>query len=336
MDKLQSLQSSDIQNLTHVPPQSLKPLAAVGGVWATYQLWKLASFTWSHFLRPNNLNKYKGGKGEPWALVTGASDGIGVGFAEELCQQGFNVVLHGRNERKLQGVRDTLQSQWPARKFKILILDAVKDCDGAKLEAAVADLKAINLKVLINNVGGGVGKPMLETFLELTPERIDGWIDVNLRFPTQLTKQVLPQLIATQPALIINIGSASGDVPSPWLSVYSGAKAFNRSWSRSLSVELMDAGHDIDCHAIVVGAVSTNRMKRPVDIQTPTTRNMAKASLGYAGSGKTDVAAYWGHEFMLWTFSLLPGAYALNFVRKLSRKIMDDERKEMAEEAKKQ
>lgn len=334
MDKLQSLKLSDLQGLTNVPPEYLKPLAAVGGLWASYQLWKLTNFTWYHFLRPNNLKKYKGGKGEPWALVTGASDGIGTGFAEELCQQGFNVVLHGRNEKKLQGVRDTLQSQWPERKFKILILDAVKDCNTAKLEEALAELKAINLKVLINNVGGGLGKPIFENFVEQAPKTVDAWIDVNLRFPTQLTRQLLSNLIANQPALIINIGSAASEVPSPWLSVYSGAKAYNKSWSRSLATEMIDAGHDIDCHAIVVGAVSTNRMKRKIDMQTPSTRVMAKSSLGYAGSGQTVVPAYWGHDFMLWTFSLLPEWFALRTVRRISKEIIADEQREIEEEAK--
>ncbi|KAM0722600.1 hypothetical protein Q7P37_002041 [Cladosporium fusiforme] len=337
MEKLQSLQLSDLKGLTNVPPQYLKPLAAIGGLWASYQLLKLTRFTWYHFLRPYNLKKYKGGKGEPWALVTGASDGIGYGFAEELCQQGFNIILHGRNEKKLQGVRDTLQSQWPARKFKILVLDAVKDSgDSAKLAAAVAEFKSINLKVLINNVGGGLGKPNFESFIDQTPKAADGWIDLNLRFPTQFTKQLLPQLITNQPTLIVNIGSAACEVPSPWLSVYSGAKAYNKSWSRSLAVELLDAGHDIDCHAIVVGAVATNRMPRSVDYQTPTTRNMAKSALGYAGSGIADVPAYWGHDFMLWTFSLLPHSYAVNFVRQFSKELKDKEMKDLEEEAKRQ
>lgn len=340
MEKLQSLTLSDLQKVANIPPQYLKPLAAVGGLWAAYQLSSLTSFTWYHFLRPKTLNKYKkGGKGgEPWALVTGSSDGIGLGFAEELAQQGFNIVLHGRNEEKLQGVRDTLQAQWPARKFKIIILDAVRDAgDSAKIEAVVAELKSLNVKVLINNVGGGAGaKPTLQRFNTFTPELIDGWIDVNLRFPTHFTRQMLPQLIANQPALIVNIGSGASEISSPFLAVYSGAKAYNKAWSRSLAVELKDQGHDIDCQAVVVGQVATSRMKVDTSTTVPDVRTFARSALGYAGAGKKVVVSHWGHEFLFWTMSLMPEWVGENFVRTISKQIMMKEEKDAAEEAKKQ
>jgi 17beta-estradiol 17-dehydrogenase / very-long-chain 3-oxoacyl-CoA reductase len=150
MDKLQSLKLPNFQTLTNnmrLPPQYIKPLAAVGGVWASYQLYRLANFTWYHFLRPNAMNKYKEGViGSPWAIVTGASDGIGLGFAQE---------LHGRNAQKLQSVSDTLHAQFPGRKFKILVLDAIQDAgDVDKIQAALAQFKDLEVKVLINNVGG--------------------------------------------------------------------------------------------------------------------------------------------------------------------------------------
>jgi 17beta-estradiol 17-dehydrogenase / very-long-chain 3-oxoacyl-CoA reductase len=159
MDKLQSLKLPGLQQLTNnmrIPPQYIKPLAAVGGVWASYQLYRLANFTWYHFLRPNAMNKYKEGViGSPWAIVTGASDGIGLGFAQELASQGFNVILHGRNAQKLQSVSDTLHAQFPGRKFKILVLDAIQDAgDVDKIQAALAQFKDLEVKVLINNVGG--------------------------------------------------------------------------------------------------------------------------------------------------------------------------------------
>ena len=207
MDKLASLRLPDLERLARisVPPQYLKPLAALGGLWAFSQLYKLSCFTWYHFLRPYNLSKYKkGGKGEPWAIVTGASDGIGLAFAEELASQGFNVILHGRNEQKLQGVKERLLSQWPARKFEILILDAIADAGNAdKMAAALSEFKDLNIKILINNVGGVAGgKPSFRKFAEKSPELIDAWIDINLRFATQFTRQVLPTLIANQSALV--------------------------------------------------------------------------------------------------------------------------------------
>jgi 17beta-estradiol 17-dehydrogenase / very-long-chain 3-oxoacyl-CoA reductase len=345
MDKLQSLKLPDLQALTknmRIPSQYLKPLAAVGSIWASYQLYRLANFTYYHFLKPYNLQKYKEGViGSPWALVTGASDGIGLGFAEELASQGFNVILHGRNAQKLQTVSSTLQAQFPGRKFKILVLDAVQDAgDNEKIQTALAEFKDLDLKVLINNVGGMAGpKPTFRQFSEMDPSLINAWIDINLRFPTQFTRQLLPSLIENQPSLIVNISSGAANVPSPFIAVYSGSKAFNVSWSRSLAVELEDAGHDVDCHAIVVGPTATPRLQRSgvhTSLISPSPRQMARASLGYAGTGVRDVAAYWGHDYLMTLFGCLPGWYAEKFVRELSRKIIESELRDMEEEAKQQ
>jgi 17beta-estradiol 17-dehydrogenase / very-long-chain 3-oxoacyl-CoA reductase len=339
MDKILSLRLTDHEILkrVQVPPQYVKPLAILGGLWAANQLYKLSSFTWYHFLRPYNLSKYKkGGKGVPWALVTGSSDGIGLGFAEELASQGFNVILHGRNEQKLQGVKKQMLFQWPKRKFKILVLDSAEDAGNtAKMAAALSEFKDLNIKILINNVGGPWGeRPTFRKFSEMDTDYIDGWIELNLRFPTQITKVLLPTLIANQSALIINVGSGSSEISSPWLAVYSGTKAFIKAWSRSLAVELEDEGHDIDCHAIVVGPVATRKLGFASSLTRPSPRTMARSSLGYAGSGIKVVAAYWGHDYQMSLFSLMPGRYGEDFVRKLSKEIRDKELSDMAAEAK--
>jgi 17beta-estradiol 17-dehydrogenase / very-long-chain 3-oxoacyl-CoA reductase len=339
MDKILSLRLTDLETLkrVQVPPQYVKPLAILGGLWAANQLYKLSCFIRYHFLRPYNLSKYKkGGKGEPWALVTGSSDGIGVGFAEELASQGFNVILHGRNEQKLQGVKKQMLSQWPERKFKILILDSAEDAGNtAKMAAALSGFKDLNIRILINNVGGPWGeKPNFRNFSGMDTDYIDGWIDLNLRFPTQITKVLLPTLVANQSALIINIGSGSSEISSPGLAVYSGTKAFIKAWSRSLAVELEDEGHDIDCHAIVVGMVATQKLGLGSSLTRPSPRTMARSSLGYAGSGVGVVAAHWAHDFQMSLFSLMPDWYGQDFIRKISKKVRDKELSDMAADAK--
>jgi hypothetical protein len=68
----------------------------------------------------------------------------------------------------------------------------------------------------------------------------------------------------------------------------------------------------------------------------PTVRNLARSSLRYAGTSVRDVAAYWGHDFLMTTFALLPGSFAENFVRNFSKQMIEKERKEMEEDAKRQ
>ena len=151
----------------------------VGAVWILHKLQQIVSFIWLHFLQTGNLGRYlrtASGK-TPWAIVTGASDGVGLGFVEELLDRGFNVVLHGRNEDKLRRIVEELRLQWPQRDFKLLVIDAstaVKDSTDIRL--ALRSLEHLELKVLINNVGGNGGE---ESFLQLIEEQsaesVDTW-----------------------------------------------------------------------------------------------------------------------------------------------------------------
>lgn len=77
-------------------------------------------------VRPSNLSTYRHCESGSWALVTGASDGIGRAFSAELLSRGFNVLLHGRNEKKLEMVKRELLELHPKRAIEIVVADASK------------------------------------------------------------------------------------------------------------------------------------------------------------------------------------------------------------------
>ena len=99
----------------------------------------------------SDLSQYKpkAGNGTAWALVTGAADGIGKGYARDLCGRGFNVVIHDRDGNKLQGVKAELNKEFPGQEVKLLVLDATlpwtEKADEAVLAAVSSSsvLKAI-------------------------------------------------------------------------------------------------------------------------------------------------------------------------------------------------
>jgi len=272
-------------------------LAAVGALWAASQVVRLSSFCYFYFLRRSQLDRYKsvGGKAS-WALVTGASDGIGRGFAEELCARGFNVVLHGRDETKLSGVRDALLQQWPQREINLMVFDAGTEMENmSKLEGLVEKLRDIHLKVLVNNVAGLGTMEIWKPLQDARGRDIASCIDPSARFPTDLTRLLIPHLIQNEPALILNVGSGTSEFATPYASVYSAVKAYNLAWSRSLNAEMKMEGRDIEVIGLLVGMVATSRTKRPTTFFMPTPRRMAQSCLDVAGCGRSIVWPYWPH-----------------------------------------
>ncbi|KAK5175177.1 uncharacterized protein LTR77_000314 [Saxophila tyrrhenica] len=287
------------------------PLAALGGLWAGYQLYQLASSVHLHFLHRSSLGRYRSqstdGKPASWALITGSSDGIGKGFAEELCSQGFNVILHGRNEQKLNGVKAELERQWPKSQIKTIVFDSAKDITNhEKLEAMVRSIADLNITVLINNVGGGP-RPAFLTLAEFNNEGARTWIDTNVSFTVEITRLLIPVLVKRSPALMVNVGSYAGTEGFPYLSVYSGTKAFGESWTKAINLEMKAEGHKVEVFHLLVGAVqSGSEAHRKLTLFVPSSRRFAADSLHKVGSGRSVVTPYVGHAMQVALFNAFP------------------------------
>ncbi|TFY52036.1 hypothetical protein EVJ58_g10235 [Rhodofomes roseus] len=168
-----------------VPPRLLTVFC---GVYAAYQTRRLLDFVWFYCLRPSSVHRYIHGPA-PYALVTGASDGIGKGVARELYEHGFNLVLHGRNEEKLRKVADEIRARGN-RDVRYFIADASDPShDFAKLVGPFANL---NITVVIHNVGGSsIAEDGIDSF---TDASLAGIVHQNAMFPLLLTRALLPSL----------------------------------------------------------------------------------------------------------------------------------------------
>ena len=168
----------------------------------------------------------------------------------------------------------------------------------------VASIDGLDLTVLVNNVGGGVKIQPLEYN---TAEDLDFSINVNARFPSQLTRALLPKLARPDgPTLIMIIGSIA-DSGVPYATVYGGSKAFNMAMSSSLVVEVKTEGKNIEVLAIPVGRVTdVAHFKEPSSFFTPTARTMARACVDRVGCGRQVVVGYVGHAMQKFVIDLLP------------------------------
>ena len=290
-----------------LPLTAYSACAAVGASTLAYLSLKTISALRFH-LHSSKLQRYHHGP-EPWAMVTGASDGIGLAFVNELAEQGFNVILHGRNEAKLRKLLDALEPKYNTS-FKLLVLDAGTPASPDFDEKVLSTVKGLNLTVVIHNVAGnGESQLDMPSFETLSAQQCDGWINVNARFPTQLMRVLLPMLRKSQPGLIIFVSSAVTELTTPGVSLYTGTKCYVEALAKCLKLEMKMNGNDIEVKSLTTGMVataSTGRSEKDVSFTIPSTRAFVKASLSKVGWGNTRITPWIGHWLQLGFITSLP------------------------------
>jgi 17beta-estradiol 17-dehydrogenase / very-long-chain 3-oxoacyl-CoA reductase len=261
--------------------------------------------------RPLTLHRIQlrsfGPKGS-WALVTGASDGIGKEFSLQLARAGFNVLLVSRTEAKLAALASAIASDY-AVQTRILAMDYAADRD-ADYEALGALAHGLDIAILINNVGRSHDIPV--AFAETDPSEMRDIITINCFGTLRTTALVLPGMMARKRGLILTMGSFGGLLPTPLLATYSGSKAFLQQWSSALGAEL--APYNIAVELVQSYLVTSAMSKiRRASATIPTPRAFVKAVLSRLGrSGGAQGWAYtstpfWSHAFMQWGLSTFIG-----------------------------
>jgi len=286
----------------------------IGILTVTWYLTKILLFLHLH-CNPSNrtalLTRYKHGL-PSWALITGASDGIGYGFAQELVRRGFGVVLHGRNQAKLERAQAQLQLEHPGAMVRLLVVDAIS-ASAADLETALTALADLHITILVNNVGGF--PPMthyLKPLTAFTATDVDSTINLNARFLTRMTKLMIPCLThPTGRSLIINISSGA-QIGIPWLVLYSGTKGFVVSFSKALSRELQAEQAAIDVIALTPGDTRSASHAAPLAWNVPDSLGLARATLDCVGvaaqRGMLMLCPFWVHDMLLSLLELVPEA----------------------------
>lgn len=168
------------------------------------------------------------------ALVTGASGGIGLAFAEELARRGFDLVLVARTEAALRDLGTRLSEQHRVRCEAIAM-------DLATVDAAdrlVAQLHGRPIDLLVNNAGFAQYGPFVET----DPAVELQMLTLNVITLTRLSKLLLPAMVGRRSGRILNVASTAAFMPGPLMAVYYASKAYVLSFSEALAEELRGTG----------------------------------------------------------------------------------------------
>jgi uncharacterized protein len=184
-----------------------------------------------------------------YALITGATSGIGLELAKLFASDGFNLIITARDITELDETSELLRAKgvevWPIAKDLF---------DREQAFSLYADIKqkGIDVDVLVNNAGQGVyGK-----FDQTDIDRELAIIDLNIAALVILTKCFLTDMKARGSGRILNLASIASKLPGPWQAVYHGTKAFVLSFTEAVREESRDTGVTIT--ALMPGVTDTD------------------------------------------------------------------------------
>lgn len=184
------------------------------------------------------------------ALITGASSGIGASFAHELALKEMNLIVVARSEEKLEQLADTLMAQHNVQ-VDVIVADLSQENAAQSVYDQVMQLHR-KVDLLVNNAGVA----SYGFFDKLPLKRQQDEIKLNVLTIVSLTHLFLQDMLERHQGAIINVASASGFQPNPFMAVYGATKAFIISWSEALWAETRNKG--ISVITLCPGRTETN------------------------------------------------------------------------------
>ncbi|URC12528.1 SDR family oxidoreductase [Flavobacterium sp. B183] len=246
---------------------------------------------------------------KPYALVTGASKGIGKSIVYELAKQGYPLLLVARGEAELKALSDDLQVTYGIN-APILAIDL--SLTGASL--TVANWVKMNnypVGILVNNAGYGVWGNFSES--SLTDQL--GMMQLNMNVIVELSHLLVPILSQEKQAYILNISSTAAYQAVPTLAVYSATKAFVLSFTRALRFELGKSSISVTCFspgpvdtgfAARAGLNPFNKMAEKFNMQPG---EVAKIAVKAMFSKKSEVIPGFTNVISVYANRLLPKGF---------------------------
>lgn len=173
----------------------------------------------------------------PWALITGASSGIGAEFCRQLAAKGLNIVLAARRVESMKQIAGELENKHNI-KTKVVQVDlSTRDF----MDTLAPEISTLEIGLLVNNAGFGISGSLLTA----SPDKERELVNVNCRAPLILTQFIGNSMMKRKKGGIILLSSVLGFTASPWFANYAASKAYNLHLGRALWSELKPYGIDV-------------------------------------------------------------------------------------------
>ena len=218
------------------------------------------------------------------ALITGATSGIGQACARRFAQNGYAVIITGRNEQKLSNLKKELEE---AGTMVLSLIFDVRESDkaGAAISSLPEEWKTID--VLVNNAGLALG---LDKEYEGDPTDWNTMIDTNIKGLLTMTRLVVPDMVARNKGHVVNIGSVAGDAAYANGNVYCATKAAVKLITDGLRIDVADTA--VRVTNVKPGLVETNFSNVRFHGDNARAENVYKGIKPLTGDDIADVVLY--------------------------------------------
>lgn len=250
-----------------------------------------------------------------WALVTGASSGIGVELARELAALGASVVLVARRRTELESLAKELVDAHRVE-AKVVAMDLGQPGAAEELVDRL-DAEGVDVHVLVNNAGFGIHG----VFVEMAWERLAMMLQLNITTLVRLTHLLAPRMVARGSGHVMNVASIGAYMPVPTYGAYAATKAFVRNFTEALDDELRGTG--VRAVSVCPGSTATEFVAtsgtRITDFGSRMTMSAAacaRIAVRAMLKGRRNVVTGRMNAVMMWMLRLLPRRWMASIGRK--------------------
>jgi short-subunit dehydrogenase len=218
-------------------------LALLGGGAFGIAAWALYGARDAFVAKPLRLKDRYG----EWAVVTGASSGIGREFARALAAEGMSLVVSARRKELLEELAAEVRA---SHGVEVRVIPAdLAEAEGQRV--LVEAVEHLPIGILVANAGFGLAGPIVRQ----PPARLREMVELNCQAPVALVAAIAPEMVARARGAVIVVGSVAGRQAVPLFGVYAATKAFDLLLGEALWAELRP--HDVDVLTLLPGPVAT-------------------------------------------------------------------------------